>query len=117
MPLGLLDLQCWAREGIGHRHTRHERPIEEKESFKWVKSYQAVSTLAKRCRKTTLVVMADREADLHEVFAAKAKTPHGAELLIRAERSRNRKVLDDDHSSDFLWTVLTQQPVLGRARS
>ena len=113
MPLGLLDLQCWAREGIGHRHTRHERPIEEKESFKWVKSYQAVSTLAKRCRKTTLVVMADREADLHEVFAAKAKTPHGAELLIRAERSRNRKVLDDDHSSDFLWTVLTQQPVLG----
>lgn len=112
-PLGLLDLQCWAREGIGSKQVRHQKPIEEKESFKWVKSYQAVSTLAKRCRKTTLVVMADREADLHEVFAAKAKTPHGAELLIRAERSRNRKILDDDHSSDFLWTVLTQQPVLG----
>lgn len=112
-PLGLLDLQCWAREGIGHRHTRHERPIEEKESFKWVKSYQAVSTVAKRCRKTTLVLMADREADLHEIFAAKAKTPHGAELLIRAERSRNRKVQREDETPESLWTLLTHQPVIG----
>ncbi|MGH8569367.1 MAG: IS4 family transposase, partial [Gammaproteobacteria bacterium] len=111
-PLGLLDLQCWAREGIGSRHARHQKPIEEKESFKWVKSYQAVSTVAKRCRKTMLVLMADREADIHEVFAAKAETPHGAELLIRAERSRNRKVLEEETPSS-LWTLLEQQPLLG----
>ena len=47
-PLGLLDLQCWAREGIGHRHARHQKPIEEKESFKWVESYHAVSKVARR---------------------------------------------------------------------
>ncbi|MGH2371929.1 MAG: IS4 family transposase, partial [bacterium] len=111
-PLGLLDLQCWAREGIGHRHERHQKPIEEKESFKWVESYQAVSTVAKRCRKTRLVVMADREADIHEVFAAKAKTSHGAELLIRAERSRNRKVLEEETPSS-LWVLLEQQPLIG----
>jgi hypothetical protein len=36
------------------------------------------------------------------------------EWRIRAKRSRDRKVLGDDHSRGSLWAVLTQQPVLGR---
>jgi len=112
-PLGLLNVQCWAREGIGSRHKRKEKPIEEKESWKWVESYQAVSAVQKRCRKTRLVVVADREADIHEVFAEQARTPRGAQLLIRAERSRNRKVLDDDENYDSLWTLLERQEVVG----
>jgi len=112
-PLGLLDLQCWARTGIGSRQERHSKPIEDKESFKWVESYQAVSAVQKRCRNTVLVVMADREADIHEVFAAQARTAHGAQLLIRAERSRNRQVLGDEDTHEPLWRVLEQQPVIG----
>ena len=113
-PLGLLDLQCWARTGIGSRHARHAKPIEDKESFKWIESYQAVSAVQNRCRKTRLVVMADREADIHEVFAAQACSPRGAQLLIRAERSRNRQVLDDeDNSHEPLWQALAQQPLIG----
>src|SRR5205823_4062929 len=92
VPLGLLDLQCWARSEIGSSEQRHSKPIEEKESFKWVQSYRAVSKVQNRCRKTTVVVVADRESDIHEVFAEQAATPHGAQLLIRAERSRNRPV-------------------------
>jgi hypothetical protein len=34
-------------------------------------------------------------------------------LLIRAERSRNRKVIDDSHSCELLWTTLEQQAVIG----
>lgn len=112
-PLGLLNIQCWAREKIGTRHERHQKPIEEKESWKWVESYQAVSAVQRRCRKTCLVVVADREADIHEVFAQQARTPHGAQLLIRAEHSRNRKVLDDGQSCDFLWSMLERQEVIG----
>lgn len=112
-PLGLLDLQCWARTGIGNRHERHTKPIADKESFKWVESYRAVSAVQSRCRNTTLVVMADREADIHEVFAAQANTAHGAQLLIRAERSRNRQVLGDEDAHEPLWQVLEQQPVIG----
>jgi len=112
-PLGLLDVQCWAREGIGSRQQRHRKPIEDKESFKWVESYQAVSALQPRCRNTTLVVVADREADIHEVFAAHAQAPRGAELLIRAERSRNRKVIDEHQTCEFLWSALQQQAVIG----
>lgn len=113
-PLGLLDLQCWARTGVGSRHERHNKPIEEKESFKWVQSYRAVSEVANRCRKTMLVVMADREADIHEVFAAQAATPRGAQLLIRAERSRNRQILgEEENTHEALWPLLQQQPVIG----
>lgn len=112
-PLGLLDVQCWAREGIGSRHDRYQKPIEDKESWKWVESYRAVSAVQKRCRQTSLVVVADREADIHEVFVEHAKTPHGAQLLIRAERSRNRKVLGEDTTCDFLWTILERQSVIG----
>jgi hypothetical protein len=62
VPLGLLDLQCWARAEIGSSDERHSKPIEEKESSKWLQSYRAVSQVQNRCRKTMLVVMADREA-------------------------------------------------------
>jgi Druantia protein DruA/Transposase DNA-binding/Transposase Tn5 dimerisation domain len=114
IPLGLLHLQCWAREGIGSRDERHSKPIEDKESCKWLESYAAVSAVQQRVRNTQLVVMADREADIHEVFAAQANTPYGAQLLIRAERSRNRQVLGEpEHTHASLWGTLEQQELLG----
>jgi hypothetical protein len=113
IPLGLLNLQCWARDGIGSRDERHSKPIEDKESFKWLESYAAVSAVQQRVRKTQMVVMADREADIHEVFAAQANTPHGAQLLIRAERSRNRQVLGEEEAHASLWRTLEQQEPIG----
>jgi hypothetical protein len=110
-PLGRLDRQVWAREGSGRNHERHAKPLEAKESFKWVKSYPAVASSAPRCRQTRLVVMADREADIHEVFAEPAKTAHGAEWLIRAEHARNRQVLDAETAA--LWSLIEQQPLIG----
>lgn len=112
-PLGLLNVQCWARDRIGSRHERYQKPIEEKESYKWVESYQAVSAVQARCRKTRLVVVADREADIHEVFAAQAQTRFGAQLLIRAERSRNRKIVLEEDRCEFLWPLLEAQPPIG----
>jgi len=112
-PLGLLDVQCWARDGIGSRHERHKKSIEEKESWKWLESYQAVSAVQNRCRKTSLVLMSDRESDIHELFAEQAQTRHGAQLLIRAERSRNRKAEDDNENCDFLWPLLERQKLVG----
>jgi hypothetical protein len=113
VPLGLLDLQCWARSGIASNPEPDNRPIEEKESFKWLQSYRAVSQVQNRCRKTMLVVVADREADIYEVFSEQARTAHGAQLLIRANRACNRRVLDQDEAH-ALWPVLEQQPLLGQ---
>jgi hypothetical protein len=49
-PLGLLDVQCWARdpEQFGKRHQRHELPIEQKESYEWLRSFE--STQIERLR-------------------------------------------------------------------
>ncbi|MFN2122172.1 MAG: Druantia anti-phage system protein DruA [Candidatus Promineifilaceae bacterium] len=41
VPLGLIDVQCWARdpEAFGKPQLRHSLPIENKESNKWLVSY------------------------------------------------------------------------------
>jgi hypothetical protein len=111
-PLGLLDVQCWAREGIGSRADRHKKPIEQKESWKWVESYRAVSVVQKRCPTTRLVMVADREADIHELFVERLQTRRGADLLIRAERSRNRQALDGEQAHEYLWVLLERQAVI-----
>lgn len=107
-PLGLLDVQCWARDKdeAGKRHQRHGKTIEEKESFKWLKSYRNVCEVQARCPQTQLIVMADREADIHELFAEYLHIRKSAQLLIRAEKSRNRNVTDDEEQIQRLWPYM-----------
>ena len=113
-PLGLLDVQCWARDpnDVGKKHRRHQLPIEEKESKKWMLSYQAVAEAQKICPDTMLVSVGDREADLYDLFHEAARNPSGPKLLIRAERTRQRKVIDEDVKTE-LWTRMNAEPVAG----
>ncbi|MFM8495332.1 MAG: IS4 family transposase [Planctomycetia bacterium] len=112
-PLGLLDARIWARPEKGTRHERYERPIAEKESDKWLQSYRAVSAAQDRCRKTRLVVMADREGDIHDLFVERGKHAHAADLLIRADRGRNRRVTDGDEPQELLWKSVGDAAVVG----
>jgi len=109
-PLGLLDVQCWPRdpEDRGKKHRRKKLPIEEKESMKWLKSYRAVCEVQKLCPQTMLVSVADREADIYELFLETVENPNGPALLVRCERSRNRKTQVDN-----LWQDMANQPVAG----
>ena len=113
-PLGLLDVQCWARDpnDIGKTRRRHSLPIEEKESKKWLLSYRAVAEIQRICPGTMLVSVGDREADIYELFHEAAKDPSGPKLLIRAERARNRKVIDEDKKED-LWNRMEVESVAG----
>jgi hypothetical protein len=69
-PLGLIDLQCWARdaEDRGKRERRYALPIEQKESAKWLVSYRAAARLQAECPGTIVVSVGDREAGLYELF-------------------------------------------------
>ena len=109
-PLGLLDVQCWARDPkqFGKREFRHERPIEHKESQKWLKSFDQVGAAARRCPNTTLISVADREADIYEFFHLALKNPCGAQLLVRAEHDR---LLAEGQGQ--LWEHMAKQPVAG----
>jgi hypothetical protein len=113
-PLGLLNVQCWSRdpEEAGKRESRHERPIAQKESFKWLVSYRAVAQVQKLCPETALVSVGDREADLYELFQEAAQDPQGPRLLVRAERSRQRKVEQDDEQ-ETLWPRMKAEPIAG----
>ena len=103
VPLGLLDVQSWVRdpEEFGKKTKRHELPIEEKESNKWLKSFEKVAVAQRECPDTTFVSIGDREADIYELFMM-ATTDHAApKLLVRAEQNR---VLTEEQG--HLWEHL-----------
>jgi len=109
-PLGILDAQCWSRDPSeqGKKYQRHERPIEQKESMKWLRSFQRVSEVQKLCPTTMLVSIGDRESDIYELFQTAVHTPHAPKLLVRAERTRHRKIEQQE-----LWEYMGQQEIAG----
>lgn len=111
-PLGVLDAQCWARDPgeEGKRYKRKELAIEEKESQKWLRSFQRVSQIQKLCPQTKIVSIGDRESDMHELFQEACKDPEGPKLLVRAERSRNRQV---EQEQEGLWDYMLSKEVAG----
>jgi hypothetical protein len=109
-PLGLLNVQCWARDPAqaGKRHRRKALPVAEKESRKGLISYRAVAEVQQLCHATLLVSVGDREADLYEVFHEASQAASQPKLLVRAERTRNRKV-----EQQPLWAKMRTEPVAG----
>ena len=109
-PLGLLNVQCWARDPreAGQRHRRKARPVAEKESRKWLSSYRAVAEVQKLCPATLLVSVGDREADLYALFHEASQDASNPKLLVRAERTRNRKV-----EQQPVWEKMRTEPVAG----
>jgi hypothetical protein len=108
VPLGILDQQVWARDPAkkGSRHQRRKRPIEEKESFKWLRSLRA--SLADLPQQVCVVTVADREADVFDLFldAEQRQT----QLLVRS--SWNRRLSGAEKG--YLWDTVAQAPVQGQ---
>jgi hypothetical protein len=109
-PLGLLDVQCWARDGadFGKKKRRHQVPIEQKESNKWLVSFRKVAEAQKRCPQTMLVSVGDSEADVYELFELALRDPDGPKLLVRAFQNR---VLAREQG--HLWEKVNEQQVAG----
>jgi hypothetical protein len=109
-PLGLVDVQCWARDEktAGKRYHCRQLPREQKESLKWFKSYRRLSEIQRLCPKTMLVSVADREADIFDLFYEAAQNASGPQLLIRAQKSRKRPTEQGN-----LWEEMDKKPVAG----
>jgi hypothetical protein len=120
-PLGVIDQQIWTRapEDAGSRALRKERPIEEKESIKWLKSLQAVERLQQECRQaggeTRIVSVGDREADVYDLFVE--ATAREVAILVRAAWDRRIEPGLDPEGGDRperrLWATLEAQPARG----
>ncbi len=106
--LGLIDQQILYRDPaqIGKKHPRKQKPIEDKESIKWLNSLQATAQLQAQAPHTQIVSVGDREADIYDLFAQAVESSMG--LLVRA--AWNRCV---DHPERYLWNGIEQQPCSG----
>lgn len=84
--LGILDQNIWARDiaQMGKTKRRNQRPINEKESNRWIEGLQYCERLLADCKK--IITIADREADIYDLFALPKAI--NSELLIRATRDR-----------------------------
>ena len=114
-PLGLLHTAVRARDpqAAGSAHKRRARPIAQKESHQWLDSLAACQQLAPCCPDTLLVNVADREADLYELFAqalAPSEDPP-VHLLVRSRH--NRRLTGADH---LLWQAVSRQKRAGQLR-
>jgi hypothetical protein len=106
VPLGLLYQDVWARdpETRGKRKLRRSLPIEEKESFKWLKAMEASSKTIPNTVKA--VTVGDREADIFEFFQKAHQEGH--HLLIRAIRNRR---ITEEHK--LLRNQIENTPIAG----
>ena len=107
LPLGLLHIHSWAREpdSLG-REKDSGRPLEEKESVRWVDGYQQVNELADSLTDTALTYIADREGDIYDLFVEAPCPESAADWLVRGQHDR---VLA---GGGTLRQALAQAPVL-----
>ena len=107
VPLGVLGQKHWARgpEVGSDRNSCRRRAFEDKESFRWVEALRALHELA--LQDHTVITVADREADIYELFAE--SRPQWSHLLIRSCHDR---ALEDDERR--LWDAAAAAPVLGQ---
>ena len=80
--LGLVYATFLTREH-GRRATRRRRPIEDKESQRWLDGATAAARVCAKARR--IIMIADRESDIYEAFA---RRPEKVDLLVRAAQDR-----------------------------
>ncbi len=112
-PLGLLNVQCWARdpEEQGKSEEGESLPTAKKESSKWLVGYEATAQAQRRLNDTKLVCVADREADVFELFVRARQSKEQPELLIRA--TQPRKIQSTDGAQPYVWDYIRGLPSMG----
>jgi Transposase DNA-binding/Transposase Tn5 dimerisation domain len=79
-----------AAETLGQASQRRTLPIEEKESFRWLKGYRIACQLATECPDTRIVSVADREADIYDIFVeAQQQSGPRVGYIVRAQEDRS----------------------------
>ncbi|TVM03726.1 MAG: hypothetical protein CV087_04020 [Candidatus Brocadia sp. WS118] len=110
IPLGVLDAQTWARapDEHGKKAKRKQKPIEEKESYKWLRSLEATARAMKEASGVDWVSVGDREADIYELFELASQRE--VSFLVRS--FHNRRVSEDAK----VWEVVDKEVSGGRMR-
>ena len=93
LPLGVLRLHGYAPEPAKGKDPH--RPIEQKESNRWLEAYRDANDIAALLPGTRIVSVTDREGDMFELFDQRRRQPGAkAGLLVRAKFDRNLEGTD-----------------------
>lgn len=103
--LGLVGAHVYVRQE-GATVDRRQRPIEEKESYRWLKGVETADEVLKDAAHVTHIQ--DREGDIYEQFAL-PRAAH-SDLLIRI--CQDRKLT----SGKLLFATMSAMPVVHRFR-
>jgi hypothetical protein len=108
LPLGFLDIECWARDPaeFGKKKQRRSKPIQTKESFKWICALTPIASAAAHCPGTRVVTLADRESGIFE-YLLEARS-RGLDVVVGAKENRAL-----DAEVQRLWPHMHLQPKAG----
>ena len=117
LHLGVIDQKIWAREKEKKANLVHRdlRPIEEKESYRWLEAYRITCKFAKSCKDTQVVHITDKEGDIFEVFAERESRQQegcAAHFLMRC--NHNRTVYLKNKKTSTLFKELKKNTPLGQ---
>src|ERR1700722_1136858 len=126
LPLGVVAATIWARDPqeFGKPSQRKQKPIEQKESFRWLDGYRQACAVATTCPHTQVVAVGDSENDIYECILEGQQTAacgqRKADWIIRACQER---VLAPDPQAEksaavaetsYLFAKVSATPVLQR---
>jgi hypothetical protein len=124
VPLGVVHADIFARDPVQFAKTatakrleRKAKPIEDKESRRWLEGYRTACQVAKDAPETMVVSVSDSEGDIFECLIAGQAAPEEAraEWIIRA--CQDRRLADDtDDSVRLLKQRLAGAPIVHRMR-
>lgn len=108
IPVGLFSQHYYQRDAqsLGKGKQRKYDPIEEKESYRWLAQWQELQDFMAHQSESEAIMMADREADIHEVLQSRRQD--NCHYLIRSKH--NRKLACQDVC---LWDTLGSSAVQG----
>lgn len=101
--LGFSDIQLSHREAGREKKNYRHLPIEEKESYKWIKA--CVASKQHLSKAASITFIQDREGDIYEQFAT--VPDRRTHLIIRSRDDRRL------HGGGKLYALLAAQPVAG----
>jgi hypothetical protein len=110
VPLGVLKTQIYASH-YDETKKAQDRPIEEKESYRWLSMIDDLNDAAEYVPGTEVIGVGDRESDMFELFDYRRRKAPGVHLLVRAKHNRCL-----EENSRKLFDHLDALPMMAQAR-
>lgn len=110
VPLGVLKTQTYASH-YDETKKAQDRPIEEKETYRWLTTVDDLNEAAEYLPETELIAVGDRESDMFELFDHRRRKVPRIHLLVRAKHNR---CLEEDPRK--LFDHLNALPVMAQAQ-